>query len=104
MEYWVTIAIPAADESFAAPILEALDGTHPEVGAVMDLRLPDGPTSFVMRVDAPDPVAASSLVLKVFREALVSCAKSDAPEASIIDLHAEVAPDEELEEPKLQTA
>jgi hypothetical protein len=104
MEYWVTIAIPAADQAFALAILDALERGHPDVGPVMDLRLPDGPTSFVMGCDASDPVAASSAILGIFREALISCAKADAPEASIIDLHAEVAPSEELEEPELQTA
>jgi hypothetical protein len=104
MEYWVTIAIPAADEAFAVPIFEALIDEHPEVGPVMDLQLPDGPTSFVMGFDAPNPLTASGEILEIFRGAVTSCGKVDAPEASIVDLHAELAPEEELDEPELQTA
>jgi hypothetical protein len=104
MEYRVTIDIPSADEAFALPIFEALMRAHPEVGPVMDLQLPDGPTSFLMGLDAKNSLAASSAILTIFREAVATCGKSDAAEASVIDLHAEVAPADELEEPRLQTA
>jgi hypothetical protein len=104
MEYWVTIDVPASDNAFGVSIFEELMSSHPEVGPVMDLQLPSGPTSFVMGVEAPNSLAASSTALSVFREAIANCGHADAEEASVIDLHAELAPDEERDTPELQTA
>lgn len=102
MEYWVTIDIPASDEAFGVALFEELISSHPEVGPVMDLQRPAGPTSFVMGVDAPDSLAASSTALRIFREAVATCGYTDADEASVVDLHAEVAPQEESDAPALQ--
>jgi hypothetical protein len=57
-----------------------------------------------MSVDAPNPLAASGEILEIFRNAVARCGTADAPEASIVDLHAELAPEHESWEPELQTA
>src|SRR3954463_9083139 len=60
MEYWVTIAIPTSDKALAESIFDALAQKHPEARAVMDVELAAGRTSFVLCVDAEDPLVASS--------------------------------------------
>jgi hypothetical protein len=105
MEHRVTIAIPEADERLAAPIFEAMMREHPEVGPVMDLQFPDGPTTFLMALDAADPHAAILTVVDHFRAAVGSSGVSEMANTTIVDLHAERVPDSELEDrTEFQTA
>src|SRR3954451_17912359 len=70
MEYWVTIAIPNVEEALAEAIFEALIHEDAESGAVMDIELASGRTTFVLGIEADDPLAASSVGVEVFGEAL----------------------------------
>jgi hypothetical protein len=104
MEYWVTIAIPNAEETLAESILEALTRKNPETCAVMDLELASGRTSFVLGIEADNPLAASSAGVEIFAEALTGAGAHSSDMVEIIDLHAEPGPDDELPRSELQTA
>ena len=94
MEHWVTITIPESAENFTMPIFDALVAAHPEAGAVMDHAAADGPTHYTVSVDADDAQRASAVAGAMFQAALSTCRAAGAGGARIIDLHAEVAPDE----------
>jgi hypothetical protein len=104
MEYWVTIAIPNVEEAVAESVFEALTRKNPETRAVMDIELGSGRTTFVLGIEADDPLAASSVGVEVFGEALAGAGADRPPSVNIIDLHAELAPDDELPRSELQTA
>jgi hypothetical protein len=104
MEYWVTIAIPNAEEALAESILAALTRKNPDTGAVMDLELASGRTSFVLGIEADDPLAASSVGVEVFGKALAVAGANRTDRVKIIDIHTEVGPDDELPMSELQTA
>jgi hypothetical protein len=104
MEYRVTIAIPTADESHSETIYEALARHRPEAGPVMDIDREQARTSFVLGLEAEDPLAASAAAVEMFREASVLAATGDAEPTKVIDLHAELAQDDELPRSELQTA
>jgi hypothetical protein len=104
MEHWVTITIPEADEAFTLPIFDAVMALHPTTDPVMDYEAPAGPTHYTLRVRAADAREASAAAGEIFREALARCGRSDAAEARIIDLHAELAGDDERPSTELQSA
>ncbi|MEA2441709.1 MAG: hypothetical protein QOH76_3133 [Thermoleophilaceae bacterium] len=105
MEYRVTIAIPETNEESVTAIFDALVVTAPDMGPVMGQGLPDGPTDFVLGLDAVDVLPACSAAVAVFHSAVSSCDAARAADTTIIDLHAERVPDWELQEhPELQTA
>jgi hypothetical protein len=101
----VTIAIPEANEERVTGIFDALLASAPDMGPVMGETLPDGPTEYVLGVDAPDVLPAGSAAIRVFRWALANCDGAREADTSIIDLHAERVPDWELQErAEVQTA
>jgi hypothetical protein len=105
MEYRVTIAIPEANEELVTGIFDALLAAAPEMGPVMGETLPDGPTEYVVALDAADVLPACSAAIRVFRSALANSDAARAADTSIVDLHAARVPDSELQErPELQTA
>jgi hypothetical protein len=105
MEYRVTIAISEANADVVTAIFDALLTTAPAMGPVMGETLPDGPTDYVLGLDAADVLPACSAAISVFRSALASCDAASAADSAIVGLHAERVPDSELQErPELQTA
>lgn len=104
MEHWVTITIPESDEAFTMPIFDTLVHQQPDARPVMDYAGPQGPTHYTLGVEAGDVPAASDLAVGMFRGALEACGAGHSPGARIIDLHAEVAPEDESPQPELQTA
>jgi hypothetical protein len=104
MEHWVTIAIPETSESFVMPIFEALVEQCPDARTVMDIAVAEGRTHYTLGVDAADAHDASAAAVRMFRASLASRHLLDASGARIIDLHAEVAPDDERPKSALQPA
>jgi hypothetical protein len=105
MEHMVTIAIPEMNEDVVLAIFDALLAGAPDAGTVMGQKLPDGPTDYMLGLDAVDAHAASEGVVDIFRRAVDGCPAARGADVTIIDLHAERVPDWELEESsELQTA
>jgi hypothetical protein len=104
MEYWVTIAIPSADQALAEAIYVALVQQRPEAGAVMDIELAKGRTSFVLGIEAGHPLAASTRGVEIFQEASAPSLASTPDAVQIVDLHAEIAPEAQPRPSALQTA
>jgi hypothetical protein len=86
------------------PIFDALVDQYPDARTVMDIALAEGRTFYVLGVDADDAHDASATGVRMFRAALTTCDALDAPRARIVDLHAEVVPDDERPKSELQTA
>jgi hypothetical protein len=105
MEYRVTIAISEADEAPLMAILDSLERAVPEMGPVMGENLADGPTEYLLALDAVDALAACVEAVGVFRSSIAGCDTVAAADTVIVDLHAERVPDWELQErSELQTA
>jgi hypothetical protein len=105
MEHRVTIAIPETTEDVVAAIFDALLAAAPDTGLVMGQALPDGPTDYVLGLEAVDALAACTAAVTVFRAAVSLCDAAGAADSVIIGLHAERVPDWELQErTELQTA
>jgi hypothetical protein len=93
MEYRVTMAI-----------FDALLDVAPEMRPVMGETLPNGPTEYVLGLDADDVLSACTAAIGVFRSAVLDCDFARAADAAIIDVHAERVPDWELQQrSELQT-
>ena len=105
MEYRVTMAISEANEDVVTAIFDSLLEAAPEMGPVMGETLPNGPTEYVLGLDAVDVLPACSAAISVFRSAVTNCHAARVADTSIVDLHAERVPDWELQErAELQTA
>jgi hypothetical protein len=105
MEYRVTIAISEADEAVLMAIFDSLARVAPEMGPVMGENLPDGPSEYLLALDAADVLGACINAVEVFRSVVAHCRAAHAADTAIVDLHAERVPDWELQErPELQTA
>jgi hypothetical protein len=105
MEYRVTIAISEANEDVVTAIFDALLAAAPEMGPVMGEAIPDGPTDYVLGLEATDVLPACSAAISVFRSAVANCAAARTADTTIVDLHAERVPDRELQDwPELETA
>ena len=105
MEYRVTIAISEANEDVVTAIFDSLLAAAPEMGPVMGETLPDGPTDYVLGLDAADVLPACSAAVDTFRSVVADCAAARTADMAIVDLHAERVPDWELQErAELQTA
>jgi hypothetical protein len=104
MEYRVTMAISEANEGVVTAIFDALLAAAPEMGPVMGEALPDGPTEYMLGLDATDVLSACTSAIRVFRAAVADAGAVRADDAAIIDVHAERVPDWELQQrPELQT-
>jgi hypothetical protein len=99
MEHWVTITIPELDEARTLSIFDALVRQQPNVAPVMDRALPSGPTHYTLGLDADDAPSASTAAVAIFRNAVEALGVTDARATTIVNLHAELAPEPELEEP-----
>lgn len=104
MEYRVTMAIAEGNEDLVTAVFDALLAAAPEMGPVMDETLPDGPTRYVLALDATDVLSACAAAIRVFRAAAADAGLVRTHDAAIIDVHAERVPDWELQQrPELQT-
>jgi hypothetical protein len=105
MEYRVTIAIAEIDEDVVTAIFDALLVSAPESGPVMGRARPEGPTDYVLGLEADDAPAASMAAVEAFGSAVAGCESARSADATIVALHAERVPDRELDKrPELQTA
>jgi hypothetical protein len=105
MEYRVTIAVAESVEDTVVGIFDALTTAAPDLGPVMGETFPDGPTEYVLGLDATDALVACVSAVDIFRSAVASCASACGADTSIVDLRAERVPDWELQErTDLQTA
>src|SRR3954451_15857434 len=104
MEYWVTIAIPNVEEALAEAIFEALIHEDAESGAVRDIELASGRTTFVLGIEGDEPLGGSSVGGELFGEPLAGAGTHRSGRVKIIDVHAEFAPADELPRSELKTA